>query len=191
MEKYIMGIFIGLALLTGFLVSAEKQENLKSEREQLNERLTYQEQETKRLIRICDTLQLRLDEFEKYPLGTPVKDSFFVSSLFGSRKGRMHWGIDVVASPRTQIYSTMSGVVSFCGWRTGYGLCVEVKNENFSTLYAHLSKIDAECYKEIKKGEIIGVIGNTGNSTGLHLHYEVRNRIGERINPLTFTEVRK
>jgi murein DD-endopeptidase MepM/ murein hydrolase activator NlpD len=95
-----------------------------------------------------------------------------------------HLGIDIAASVGDNIFASDSGVVVFAGWAYGgYGYMVMVDHGNgYQTLYAHLSGVTARCGQSVLKGQVIGSAGSTGNSTGPHLHFEVRY-MGGFINP--------
>ena len=83
--------------------------------------------------------------------------------------------MDFTAPLGTDIYATGNGKVSFAGWQQGYGMCVIINHgSNYETLYAHQSKILVRQGQSVKRGEVIGLVGNTGKSTAPHLHYEVR-----------------
>lgn len=99
----------------------------------------------------------------------------------GSHTG--HTALDFGVPVGTNVHSTMSGKVVYAGWNNeGYGNLVIVENGNYRTYYAHLSKIPVEVGQAVKADEVIGFSGNTGNSTGPHLHYEVRKN-GVTIDP--------
>ena len=86
----------------------------------------------------------------------------------------LHKGLDIANSTGTPITTTASGIVIFAGWHAGYGKKVIIyHSDDYSTVYAHLSRISVEVGDEVSKGEIIGYMGSTGRSTGPHLHYEV------------------
>jgi murein DD-endopeptidase MepM/ murein hydrolase activator NlpD len=108
-----------------------------------------------------------------------------LTSDFGKRWGSFHPGADMVSDNRA-IMASDHGKVVFAGWKSGYGNCIIVDHQNgYSTLYGHLSKIQVKKDKLVQKGEKIGVMGTTGNSTGVHLHFEVRK--GEaQLNPLNY-----
>jgi len=113
------------------------------------------------------------------PEGTPVKGPI----TQGSHDG--HVALDFGVPIGTDIHSTMGGKVSFAGWNNeGYGNLVIVKNGDYETYYAHLSKIPVKVGQTILEGAVIGKSGNTGNSTGPHLHYEIR-RNGVGVSPLS------
>jgi len=97
-----------------------------------------------------------------------------------------HTGLDISGSYGSPIRVTADGVVKSVGWRTGYGKTVEVDHGfGKSTLYAHLSKYAVTRGQKVKKGELICYVGNTGYTTGPHLHYEVRTA-GRAINPYRY-----
>ena len=125
------------------------------------------------------------------PIGVPHHGQ--ISSYFGLRRNpfgrgmQFHTGIDFRGSIGDTIRTTASGVVEFAGWKGEYGKTVVVLHQNdLRTLYAHLSSINAVVGQEVKTGEFIGKLGNTGRSTGPHLHYEIIASGGRRINPFYF-----
>ena len=98
----------------------------------------------------------------------------------------MHTGIDLTAPTGTKIYATGDGVVSLARFERGYGKCVFLDHGyNFETVYAHMSMILVKPGQKIKRGEVIGLVGNTGTSTGPHLHYEVRKG-NKPVNPINY-----
>lgn len=122
----------------------------------------------------------------KLPLAMPVKSAFRFSSHYGARWGRQHQGIDMAAPVGTPVFATGDGVVVFAGWQRGYGNLIKIKHElGTETRYAHLSKIRVKQGQRVSRNTLIGDIGNTGRSTGPHLHYEVRVD-GKAVNPMSF-----
>lgn len=116
-----------------------------------------------------------------------------VSSPFGKRRHpiyknvRVHWGIDYAAPRGTPIFAAGDGVVEVAKYNGGYGKYIRIKhNSEYSTAYAHMHNYanGVKSGKRVKQGEVIGYVGNTGKSTGPHLHYEVIQN-GKRINPAT------
>ena len=91
-----------------------------------------------------------------------------------------HLGIDIAVGEGAPIYAADSGVVVFAGWATGgYGNMVMIDHGNgYQTVYAHLSSVSTGCGRSVSSGQIIGYSGSTGNSTGAHLHFEVRYQGG-------------
>lgn len=127
------------------------------------------------------------------PSGKPVGDFKFTSG-YGLRSdpfrnsAAMHAGIDLAGPIGTPIYATADGVVSFAGWWYGYGNLIEVAHgKAIETRYGHLSKIFVKPNTRVKRGELIGLMGSTGRSTGSHLHYEVRID-GRAVNPVPFIQ---
>jgi murein DD-endopeptidase MepM/ murein hydrolase activator NlpD len=134
-------------------------------------------------------------KLESFPGISPVKldSSIFISSSFGSRDDpftfflRSHQGLDMAGKFKTTVYSTASGTVTLCKHsRTGYGNEIIIEHGfGYSTRYAHLNKILVSEGQKVKRGQEIGLMGNSGRSTGIHLHYEVRlNSMPE--NPMYF-----
>ncbi|NPA12259.1 MAG: M23 family metallopeptidase [Epsilonproteobacteria bacterium] len=114
-----------------------------------------------------------------------------ISSRFGMRfhpilhRWRMHEGIDYVNSVNTPIHSVADGRVIYKGWLGGYGKAVKIKHKNgYITIYAHLNKFPRRLHtgKWVRQGDVIGYLGNTGRSTGPHLHFGVMKN-GKWINP--------
>ena len=95
-----------------------------------------------------------------------------------------HLGIDIAGGQGDNVLASDSGVVVFAGWATGgYGYMIMVDHGNgYQTLYAHLSSVSVGCGQSVYQGNYIGAIGSTGNSTGSHLHFEVR-LYGQFVNP--------
>lgn len=110
-----------------------------------------------------------------------------VSSGFGYRRSEYHKGVDIAVSWGTPAKAADAGVVTSTGWRGGYGLAIEVDHGRgrFVTLYAHLSSVAVKVGQNVDKGQVIGRVGNTGRSTGPHLHFEV-HLDGSAVNPLQF-----
>lgn len=120
---------------------------------------------------------------------TPI-DGARISSSFGMRRhpilgySKMHTGVDFAAPTGTPIYAAGDGVVRVAGRRGGYGNYVQIRHTGeFSTAYAHMSRILVRNGQRVRQGEIIGRVGSTGRSTGPHLHYEII-RNGKKVNPM-------
>jgi murein DD-endopeptidase MepM/ murein hydrolase activator NlpD len=98
-----------------------------------------------------------------------------VTSEFGYRWGRMHEGIDIGAPVGTPVLAARGGIVSYAGQMSGYGNIVLVEHGGgLTTAYAHQSRIHAAVGQLVTAGQQLGEVGSTGNSTGPHLHFEVR-----------------
>lgn len=109
-----------------------------------------------------------------------------LSSPFGYRWGRVHTGIDIANDIGTPIGAARGGRVVFTGWQGGYGYTIVVEHGNeYSTLYGHLDSFAVRSGQYIQAGQIIGYMGDTGNSTGPHLHFEVRLG-GVPVNPMLY-----
>lgn len=109
-----------------------------------------------------------------------------LTSNYGWRWGRMHQGIDVAAGTGTPIAAASSGTVIVAGWNGGYGQLVVVDHGGgVSTAYAHMSAMSVSVGQSVGQGTILGAVGSTGNSTGPHLHFEVRIN-GSATDPLPY-----
>ena len=138
------------------------------------------------IISQLDKLNVYRIAIEKTPFDIPVKETYRFTSGFGPRWGEMHRGIDLAARSRTPIYATADGVVTRAGWNGGYGRVVYIKHPfGIETRYAHLARIRVKKGQSVSRGQKIGDMGNSGRSTGTHLHYEVRVG-GKAVNPMIF-----
>lgn len=107
-----------------------------------------------------------------------------MSSSFGQRWGRQHKGVDLVGN--RDVKASDEGVITFAGQKSGYGNVIIINHRNgYETLYGHLNSIGVKVGQVVEKGESIGVMGNTGRSTGTHLHFEIIKN-GTVENPLTY-----
>lgn len=99
-----------------------------------------------------------------------------------------HFGIDIAGRMGNPIYVADHGIVVYAGWNDyGYGEMVVIDHgSGWQTLYAHLSQVNVGCGQEVIQGEIIGLMGSTGKSTGPHLHFEIRSDEYGRVNPWNF-----
>ena len=138
------------------------------------------------IISQLDKLNVYRIAIEKTPFDIPVKETYRFTSGFGPRWGEMHRGIDLAARSRAPIYATADGVVTRAGWNGGYGRVVYIKHPfGIETRYAHLARIRVKKGQSVSRGQKIGDMGNSGRSTGTHLHYEVRVG-GKAVNPMIF-----
>jgi murein DD-endopeptidase MepM/ murein hydrolase activator NlpD len=142
---------------------------------------------------INEFLRTQKDIYQSTPRGLPISGR--ITSLFGSRTnpitGRveLHRGLDIAAPSGTPIKTTADGVVSFSGWSRGGGNTVVVEHGyGFSTCYAHNRANAVTVGQKIKRGEPVGYVGFTGNTTGSHVHYEIWQG-GRVINPKNNMEV--
>jgi LysM repeat protein len=99
-----------------------------------------------------------------------------------------HMGVDLAAKTGAGVYAADTGVIIFAGWNTwGYGNMIMIDHGNgWQTLYGHLSQINVVCGQPVYQGNLIGLAGNTGNSYGAHLHFEMRNDQLGRVNPWSY-----
>ncbi|WP_171054550.1 M23 family metallopeptidase [Roseovarius arcticus] len=138
------------------------------------------------ILNQMDRLNMYRIAAEKAPFALPLRGAFRYTSGFGKRWGRMHAGTDMAGPTGTPIYATADGVVTHAGWLSGYGRLVKIKHAfGIETRYAHQSKIRVTKGQRVSRGERIGDMGNSGRSTGTHLHYEVRVN-GNAVNPMTY-----
>lgn len=152
----------------------------------------YQESFEDLVIKVDKDLEM----IKPIPLGYPV-NAKRISSIFGRRTDPMngqsafHDGIDLSGKKGSAVRATADGKVIGRGYNDTYGWYVKVDHgNNYSTMYAHNSKIVARWGSQIKRGEVIALLGNTGRSTGPHLHYEIR-RNGRPINPAKYLKINK
>lgn len=141
---------------------------------------------------IFDDVSKRLSLLYHTPSGNPLGDDSYISSGFGTRvhpitnRFQVHEGIDIPVRIGDPVMTTADGTVAFVGRKAGYGFTVIVNHRfGFSTTYAHLDKILVNRGDIVMKGDVIAEGGNTGISTGPHLHYEI-TYIGRAINPYYF-----
>lgn len=110
-----------------------------------------------------------------------------ITSYFGPRWGSWHDGIDIAAPTGTPVLAADSGMVVYRGWSGNYGNLVQIDHGGgkMVTWYAHLSGFNVSLGQQVNKGDVIGYVGNTGYSTGPHLHFEIRVD-GSPVNPLNY-----
>jgi murein DD-endopeptidase MepM/ murein hydrolase activator NlpD len=149
---------------------------------------------------VAETIQ-SVSEIRKYieeekniyratPTGWPLKGA--ISSGFGMRehpitgKATRHYGVDIRTPMGTPIKSTADGIVSFASWHNDSGYIIVLEHgHGFTTAYAHNKENYVKIGQKVKRGEVIGVSGSTGTTTGPHLHYEVWKN-GGHIDPAPF-----
>ena len=138
---------------------------------------------------IADSLQMSVGELSCYPVISPIRNPT-ISSGFGMRRHpvykvqKFHTGIDMPKAKGTPVYATGSGVVIRKGYNSGYGNFIEIQHSGgFRSFYAHLSKTMVNAGDSVRMGKYIACVGNSGLTTGCHLHYEIRK--GNRwLNPI-------
>lgn len=129
------------------------------------------------------TVKNFVDVRSKVVRDTPsiVPNPGHITSLFGWRRspfghGRdFHTGIDIAAPPGTEIRATAPGTVTSAGWSGGYGWMIRIQHKfGFESVYGHCQRVAVSGSQVVRKGEVIGYVGQTGNATGNHCHYEIR-----------------
>ena len=168
----------------------------------LNEELFLLEKDLKRISRnvnlelnsyksIYEKVQDNIQRINSIPSIRPVQ-SGYLNSTFGYRNDpidnvrRFHHGQDITVKSGTPIIAPANGVVKRAYYAGGFGNHIKIDHgSGYTTLFAHLSKINVKHGQEIKRGEVIGYTGNTGRSTAPHLHYEIHYN-GEPQNPLDY-----
>jgi len=134
------------------------------------------------------------DRTAHIPAIQPISEKYLraMASGYGYRRDpiygttKFHEGMDFSSPIGTPVYATGDGTVTHAAWQSSYGNLIEISHGyNYTTRYAHLSQIMVKPGQNVKRGDLIGKVGNTGKSTGPHLHYEVRFR-GQPQNPVNY-----
>jgi 3D (Asp-Asp-Asp) domain-containing protein len=181
--------FIGFIILLLFVVTQ-------------NKKIRNFEIQEQQQLDFLDTLNLHVDSLkfaltnllisiDSLPIGSPL-DTIAIQDDYGVRRHpifnryQMHSGIDMVDTYRDTVYATASGTVRFANWNYGYGRCIEIEHAfGFTTKYAHLHKLLVKKGDNVVKGQVIGIMGSTGDVTGQHLHYEISHN-GKTIDPTPY-----
>ncbi len=125
-----------------------------------------------------------------YPVPGDISSPFGMREHPTSGKDDFHSGIDLAISPGTPVKATADGIVSYSGWHGGSGNLVGLEHgHGFSTFYAHNKSTVVNIGQKVRRGDIIGYSGTTGNSTGPHVHYEIW-KDGKAINPAAYLKGR-
>lgn len=158
---------------------------------ELSRQIYIQSKSFDEIVRLAKTNEQRL---ENIPAIQPVfnKNLKRMASGYGMRidpvyhTRKFHAGMDFTAPSGTKIFATGNGVIVYSGWKQGYGNCVIINHGfNYQTLYGHMYKILKNRGAKVQRGEVIGLVGSTGKSTGPHLHYEVHYK-GKPVNPINY-----
>lgn len=120
-----------------------------------------------------------------WPVNGRLMDNFGKRIDPFSGLGAFHSGVDINGNYGDPIKATADGIVTMAGWMGGYGRMVVIDHGQYQTRYAHLSSMRVTPGMDVRRGEVIGGMGNSGRATGIHLHYEVRIN-GVAINPYPF-----
>ena len=123
----------------------------------------------------------------------PTPSCHYITSHFSPRRKnpvtgvyKRHTGTDIGASYGSSIVAANSGTVTLAGWNSGYGNCVVIDHGGGrATLYAHMSSISVSAGQTVQRGQQIGLVGSTGNSTGPHLHFEILIN-GAAVDPMQY-----
>lgn len=170
---------------------AELVKNVTDRLDRLDNMIYYQ-------IKSYDYLRRRngemADRLSHIPSIQPLSSKYLktMASGYGYRRDpiygttRFHAGMDFSTNVGVPVYATGDATVASADWQSGYGNCIDLNHGyNYTTRYAHLSEILVKPGQKVKRGDMIGKVGNTGKSTGPHLHYEVRLK-GEPQNPVNY-----
>ncbi len=140
----------------------------------------------------------------KGKLAMPIENFITTTSKFGYRDpiykdgvqisgGKLHSGLDLCGSLGSRVMAVKDGEVTYAGWQNGYGNCVEIKHIDeqgniFYSFYGHMrdNSLCVENGQNVITGQVIGVQGSTGNSTGEHLHFEIRTESKEKVDPAPY-----
>ena len=132
----------------------------------------------------------------KGKLAMPIENFIAVTSKFGYRDpiykdgvqisgGKLHSGLDLCGSLGSKVMAVKDGEVTYAGWQSGYGNCIEIRHideqgNTFYSFYAHMrdNSLCVQTGQNVITGQVIGIQGSTGNSTGEHLHFEIRTNSG-------------
>lgn len=158
----------------------------------------YEDQPGEKMIASLNTLGQQIDHWgtlqdamRRVPIAAPLR-TYQVNSDFGKRQDpinrmwAMHSGVDLGGPADAQVLATAPGVVSFAGWKGRYGNVVEVDHgSGIATLYAHLESIKVKAGQQVGFQQVVGILGDSGRSTGNHLHYEVTFK-GKPMDPMKF-----
>jgi murein DD-endopeptidase MepM/ murein hydrolase activator NlpD len=147
-----------------------------------------------KISEIKNFLRMQKDIYLATPAGLPVRGA--ITSNYGKRESprsgveEFHSGIDISKSTGTPVSATADGIVSFSGWNGGSGNLVVLEHGfGYSTFYAHNKMNTVKVGQKVRRGDVIGYIGSTGNTTGPHVHYEIW-KDGSSVNPKKYIEGR-
>ena len=165
--------------------------NTTQKMDMLNRQLYIQ---SKSFDEVVDLFKNHDEMLKCIPAIQPVanKNLKYTASGYGMRidpiykTAKFHAGMDFSANIGTPVYATGDGVIKKAGWQSGYGKIIIVSHGfGYETWYAHLNKYNVRVGQKVVRGEVIGEVGNTGKSTGPHLHYEVHLK-GKVVNPVNY-----
>lgn len=141
-----------------------------------------------RTITPATTREVRVGTKKRPEFLAPV-EGYVITSYVGPRWGRSHNGLDLAVPVGTPVSNSAAGTVIQSGWNGGYGISVYVDcGDGVIIRYGHLSEVYVEVGQTVSQGETLGLSGNTGNSTGPHLHFEMRIQ-DEVVDPLDYMDL--
>jgi murein DD-endopeptidase MepM/ murein hydrolase activator NlpD len=173
------------------------QDSITSDVEHALSQLVWMDREAELLGKSASVLASLMDARTQVPLDRSEVPTVWpvtgrVTSAFGPRRSpsgrgsRIHPGMDIAAPRGSRVEAAAAGRVTFAGGSSGYGRMVVVDHGgDLKTVYAHLSTVFTQQGQWVRRGDLIGTVGTTGNTTGPHLHYEVRFR-GEAVDPMCY-----
>jgi len=173
------------------MANADLVVNTTQKMDMLNRQLYIQ---SKSFDELVDLFKDHDEMLKSIPAIQPVanKNLKYTASGYGMRidpiykTTKFHAGMDFSANIGTPVYATGNGVVKKAGWQSGYGKIIIIDHGyGYETWYAHLNKYNVRVGQKVVRGEVIGEVGNTGKSTGPHLHYEVHVK-GKVVNPVNY-----
>lgn len=173
------------------MANADLVVNTTQKMDMLNRQLYIQ---SKSFDELVDLFKDHDEMLKSIPAIQPVanKNLKYTASGYGMRidpiykTTKFHAGMDFSANIGTPVYATGNGVVKKAGWQSGYGKIIIIDHGyGYETWYAHLNKYNVRVGQKVVRGEVIGEVGNTGKSTGPHLHYEVHVK-GRVVNPVNY-----
>ncbi len=165
-------------------------DQLRHNLEQLEQYMEVEKNAQKQILGELQSYEYRLDHMPSiWPVSSTIICSFGMRLHPIYHRYIRHEGLDIRASYGTPIKATADGVVTYSGWQNGYGYLVKLSHGNgYETCYGHNSRLLVNVGQNVKKGQKIALAGATGEATGPHCHYEVRDH-GTPINPVPFLQI--
>lgn len=172
-------------IITKQAVLDKKINTLQEEKKQEEEKKKQEEIRKQQVVVTSRGGNVRKQQ-SSYSNGVPLQTYSYISSYYGMRNGRMHTGIDFAAPSGTKIYAWKSGTVIQASWAGSYGNFIVIQHSDGTiSRYAHCSGYACSKGDYVSKGQVIGYVGTTGNSTGNHLHFEIKIN-GNFVNPSNY-----
>lgn len=177
----------GIRLITELELKEEEYKKAVEEKAREAERIRQELQRKREEQAVKRAAQSQAPPYTGGKLGWPCALRGQITSEFGNRIFRgvpnFHTGIDIAVPTGTAILAAEDGVVITSGWDNSYGMYITIDHGSIATLYAHNSKLLVSVGQQVKRGQTIALSGNTGNSTGPHLHFSVIDENGKYVNP--------